>query len=327
MAGDKNKNGLFIIDRDVFLLACDAGLNAAVSYLIMARGTQGNNRTTKWSSNSIAKYAGITRFRAQIAVDQLIAAGVTELVTAGTRPQYKMSLPDGDKGYIYLPNSIVDGVGSEIPPVERIRQTRKLDYLKAFILCYFIHDLDEYGGLPLNMFTGQSSELVTLYQNDVMKVIGCESSTWGLNWSWYAKDTVFSAAGIEFNDFFDAIKVLRSMGLLSPCAEVFDSPDEDGEWICSATDYASVKDLDTQIRRHSKTLKKWPDSWFYMVIPTHAEPCIKTVARMEYRPHTTKTARWVDRHQKGNSRRNEMLRSAINMETAKAAERSERKVS
>ncbi|RUR91071.1 hypothetical protein [Pectobacterium polaris] len=321
MTADKKKDGIFIIDRSVFLLACDIGLNAAVAYLIMARGSQGNNRTTRWSANAVSQHAGITRMRSQEAISQLIDKGIIELTQPGTRPQYKIELPDSDIEYIYLPNAIVDGVGKEIPPVERIRQTRNIITLKAFILLYSIQDLDNTGGMPLEMFIGDSSEHLCLYQNDVMKIVCCESSTWKINWTWYAKSSIFALVDIDFNDFKSSFDDIRSMGLLAVWGEVFDSPDIDGESIGVCWSYDSVAELDYQLRLGKKAFAKWPSQGLYMITSKHTQPCMKSVCRMTYRAQTTKTARWLAIYSKNRERCNSMYSSALNLETAKAIER------
>jgi len=321
MAVDKKKDGIFIVDRSVFLSACDVSLNAAVTYLIMARGSQGNNRTTKWSANAVSQHAGITRMRAQESIGQLIEHGVLELTHPGTRPQYKIELPDSDLEYIFLPNAIVDGVGKEIPPIERIRQTRNLITLKIFILLYAIQDLDNTGGMPLEMFVTDTAEHVCLYQNDVMKVVCCESSTWKINWTWYAKSSIFALVEIDFNDFKSSFDDIRSMGLLTVWGEVFDSPDSDGESIGSTWSYDSVSELDEQLRLGRKAFAKWPDNGAYMVTAKHTQPYLKSVCRMTYRAQTSKTARWMSINSKNQDRCRSMLASALGLETSKAIDR------
>ncbi|QXN62801.1 hypothetical protein [Serratia fonticola] len=323
MVAEKKNDGIFIIDRSVFLSACDISLNAAVAYLIMARGSQGNNRTTKWSAKSVSQYAGITPMRAREAIGQLIDHGVVELTQPGARPQYKIELPDTDLDYIYLPNAIVDGVGKEIPPIERIRQTRNIITLKVFILLYSIQDLDNTGGMPIEMFIIDQSESVCLYQNDVMKVVCCELSTWKLNWSWYMKMSIFALENIDFNDFKSSFDDIRSMGLLTVWGEIFDSPDVDGEPIGGTWSYDSVAELDYQLRRGAKKLDKWPSKGSYMVTPRHTQPCIKSICRMTYRAQTTKTARWMAINSKNRDRCHDMYSSALDLETARAIEREE----
>jgi hypothetical protein len=53
MRADRKTKGFFSIDRGAFRCAAVGGLNSAVAYLVMARGTGPDNRTTQWSVNAI----------------------------------------------------------------------------------------------------------------------------------------------------------------------------------------------------------------------------------------------------------------------------------
>jgi hypothetical protein len=80
---------------------CALGLNEAVSYLVQARGTARDNRTTTWSVESIERYTGISRHRAAAALKALQANGFTKLLRAGTKPKYDLilfsELPEADQ--------------------------------------------------------------------------------------------------------------------------------------------------------------------------------------------------------------------------------------
>jgi len=78
----------FAIDRRVWAKACSLGMSAAVSYLVLARGTGGDNRTTSWSVNAIESHTGIGRPRAQKALKTLEGAGLVRIVKGGSRPRY-----------------------------------------------------------------------------------------------------------------------------------------------------------------------------------------------------------------------------------------------
>ena len=75
------RGGFFAIDRRAWALVCGAadelglGMNAAVAYLALARGTGRDNRTTTWSVNAIEERF-LSRGRAQKAIDDLKTAGV-----------------------------------------------------------------------------------------------------------------------------------------------------------------------------------------------------------------------------------------------------------
>ena len=81
------RGGFFAVDRRTWHFVCDLGMNAAVAYLVMARGTGGDNRTTKWSRNAVEDRTGISRSRAQDAINKLLKEGCLFLDPA-SKPSY-----------------------------------------------------------------------------------------------------------------------------------------------------------------------------------------------------------------------------------------------
>ena len=90
-----SKHGnFFAIDRRAWATVCDLGsINAAVSYLVIARGSLSDMRTTAWSVNAIEKHTGVPRHLAQIAVKKLLAAGIVRQTRGGTKPLYYLVAP------------------------------------------------------------------------------------------------------------------------------------------------------------------------------------------------------------------------------------------
>ena len=86
------RGGFFAVDRRAWHLVTGLGMNPAVAYLVMARGTGGDNRSTKWSTNAIEKHTGIARSRCKLAVEALEKAGAVWRDPAGKRdhPRYKL---------------------------------------------------------------------------------------------------------------------------------------------------------------------------------------------------------------------------------------------
>jgi hypothetical protein len=69
-----------------------AAVFEAVAYIVQARGTGRDNRTTTWSVESVERYTGISRHRAAAAVKNLQAKGFTRLLRGGTKPKYELML-------------------------------------------------------------------------------------------------------------------------------------------------------------------------------------------------------------------------------------------
>jgi hypothetical protein len=87
--GLRGNGEFFAIDRRVWAHVCNLGLNAAVAYLVMARGSGRDNRTTAWSVNAIEKYTGIGRLRAKMAIQILEKKGIIRGDhTNQTKPRY-----------------------------------------------------------------------------------------------------------------------------------------------------------------------------------------------------------------------------------------------
>jgi hypothetical protein len=87
---EKATKGYFAVDVHCLRYACQIGLNAAVSYLVLASGTGGDNTTTSWSTNSIENYTSISRGRAKDAIQQLVKSRLIQQLKSGTMPQYRL---------------------------------------------------------------------------------------------------------------------------------------------------------------------------------------------------------------------------------------------
>ncbi len=86
----QRQGSFFAIDRRTFAKVCDIGLNAATAYLILARGTGRDNRTSPWSANAIEKYTSISRSRAKTAITSLVTDGFVSMVGTRSQPKYKL---------------------------------------------------------------------------------------------------------------------------------------------------------------------------------------------------------------------------------------------
>jgi hypothetical protein len=83
----------FAVDRRAWARVCGLGMNAVVAYLVLARGTGGDNRTTKWSANAIEGRTGISRSRAAGAIADLerVGAVVRDPASRRDRPKYRIA--------------------------------------------------------------------------------------------------------------------------------------------------------------------------------------------------------------------------------------------
>lgn len=89
-----SRGNFFAVDRRAWAAVYDLGsVNAAVSYLVLARGTLGDMRTTAWSVKAIETHTGVPRHLAQIAIKRLLAAGLIRQTRIGTKPRYYLVAP------------------------------------------------------------------------------------------------------------------------------------------------------------------------------------------------------------------------------------------
>jgi hypothetical protein len=80
----------FILDRRVWAEVCKLGKNPAAAYLVLACGTQRDNRLTSWSVAAIKNYAGISVERGKQSVGALRDGVFIQQEKGGTRPQYSL---------------------------------------------------------------------------------------------------------------------------------------------------------------------------------------------------------------------------------------------
>jgi hypothetical protein len=88
---DNSIGGFFQIDARTWAKVCVPGrMNEAVSYLVLARGTGPDNRTTSWSVDAVERYTGISRRNAKAALRRNQADGFVRLLRGGTKPKYDL---------------------------------------------------------------------------------------------------------------------------------------------------------------------------------------------------------------------------------------------
>jgi hypothetical protein len=90
MADTGKVHGFFAVDRRTWARVCGLGLNPAVVYLVLARGTGKSNQESAWSVMAVENYTGISRSRAHDAVSSLIKDGVVRKLRGGTKPKYEL---------------------------------------------------------------------------------------------------------------------------------------------------------------------------------------------------------------------------------------------
>lgn len=294
-----SKGGFFAIGAQEFAAACELGMNSAVALLVMARGTGRDNATTAWSALSVFNHSGMARRRAQVAIDALIGAGLVDLLQAGKRPRYKIHKPSDESSLLWLPNELVDGAASEIPPITKLREAGDIDLLQKFVELYGVQDLDGDGGLP------RSIAWANFQDREPICPIG-QFVLYGFS----KEETKASSVGI-FADFsgqedeyrnkgaWIVLSPLWEMGLLEQVYYMAESTSHDAELIYPVGPWGTAQAIDDLLH----WLEETGGSGFAIEAQRHAvqgiapkhikNAAIVGLYRLRYRPKTGKTSRWL----------------------------------
>lgn len=291
-----SQGNFFAIGADEFVAACEIGINAAVTFLILARGTGRDNATTAWSALSVFKYSGMARRRAKDAIDALVNAELVEVLQTGKKPRYKLQKPKDDESLLWLPNELIDGAGGEIPPITKLRETGNLELLEKFILLYGLQDLDNDGGLPRDIAQ-------TIFDRKNICSIGHF-----VLYGFARTKTTANSTGL-FEEYLECADVMGNQGawmvlypllrfgLLEQAYYMAESSDHDAELIYPVND---------DVERAHQALTFWLEErdgkGFAMeaqssdhigIAGEHIENATMVgLLRLRYRPKTGKTARW-----------------------------------
>lgn len=309
---------VFAIDRLAFELACDRGLNAAVAYLVIAQGTLGDNRTSRWSVAAIERHTGIGRRRARAAIDALLKppALVEIVMTSNSRqaaPKYRLLPASTATEYrpnlIWLPKRIIAGTkliplrDGEIAPVELIRQTQSLLTLKLFILLYAEQNLVDSGGIEWRPGLG----IWTPYKREVVggsaqfTVLGFRPEE-----HWASAEPKFQTGFGLKGSFWDCFTRLRSLGLVEKVDHLVEGHTDEAEVIFPLAEPGAGRDEEQALRRHAidaargllnERRRNEADEAGLILVPVlhqFAETdTLVGIWRLRYLPWTQQTVDWI----------------------------------
>jgi hypothetical protein len=315
---------IFAIDRRIWARVCDLGVNAAIGFLVIARGTGGDNRTTSWSVNAIEKYTSISRPRAVVAVKALIADKLLTVLKEGKRPQYRIASPDEVPSIklsakeraefkpelIWFPNSIVDGLADETPPIEILRQSQNIHAVRMFGNFYFTQDLANDSGCEWRKNRGiyRTFERVELGSRGEYVVWGFPKSSLSAGYySFIATEhrnhTDEKGDKAKWDSFWVALRVLTDSGLLQIVHHLVDGDDSDSEIVhplpLSSGDGEDIEKKISVAANLASSVMIPPQidiSNYWAVVPVRrhmANVQLVGIARLRYRPQTAATAAWL----------------------------------
>jgi len=308
----KSKRGdFFAVDRLAWTKACDVGFLAAISYLVLARGAGGDNRTTSWSANAVEQYTMISRSQAKAAIATLEEAALIRRDRGGKSPRYYI-LPIGEKlepDWIWLPNALVDGSKDETPPIELLLEACNPVALRLFIELYHAQDLPGCGGLPWREIW-QEFDRQKLGERGTYVVWGFSpGQTYAFGTPSFVhltgkKEKIREgpARDTGWQPFWEALDVLRSLGLVYIVGHVVTDASDKGIMLHPYGGQAGEQlELDLGIAAHEAGLALLPeclharaDSQYLLPAHRHLKDIqIVGVFRLFYRPQTSATALWL----------------------------------
>lgn len=285
-----NTKNFFIVGADSATQARKVGLYPALAQLVLSRGSGPDHRTTSWRANSVADRCGIRWDRAQSAIDALAEA---ELVRAPDHeprqgPPLKLASPEGDS--IWLPNSLVDGIGGSRPLVS-IRETRSTLVLELLLELYRHQNLVAFHGVNHDW----------LWWNASVSPIE-ESGPYNL-WAANIDRTRTVCARTPITEpfdhdvarFWETFKILERLRLL------------EWEWYAAEPDGELLFPLDEEIVGRSREWMQEQDlgrvtehedaTFLFTTLRHQPQPEVIGVCRTKFRAHTRLTAQWWAEHQ------------------------------
>ena len=301
MSGD-----FFAVGQEQWGAACKLGLNPAVAFLVLARGTGRDNISTRWSADAVSRCTGISWRRAQAAIVELEKSGlVSNMTEPGKRPARKLAFPDDLNEALWLPNTLVDGVAGKSSPIARLRQWQRVDYLQAFIELYGLQDLAGDGGLPRKLIW------VPFVREHL-----CDAGPFRV-YGYSQKGTGYCSATGPLARFHDKemppegwriwtfLTALMNNGLLETVNYLAESSSADSELIHPLTGDAAAMALNIAAFRALDGLPDWvsnrqANTGYHYILPVIRdipEPAVVGVYRLTYRPHTKLTSAWWAQHQ------------------------------
>lgn len=143
----------FLVDRGAWHAAMALGLDAGVSYLVMARCARGQRRFTAASANVVEARTRVHWRRAKAAINAMVMAGVLQRHRGGTHPLYFLPKVDDMPGspalrppVMVLPNELADVGPGGRAPLDLVHETAAPAVaLRLLLSLYAACDPEGYG--------------------------------------------------------------------------------------------------------------------------------------------------------------------------------------
>jgi hypothetical protein len=212
---------------------------------------------------------------------------------------------------IWLPNTLIDGAGAEVSPIELIRQTRNLSALRLLVELYEVQFLPDFGGISREMLR-REFERLHVGERGPFVVWGFRRKPLTASYSLarpYFTGQITKQDGKSWDAgwgevFFPAFHTLEDLGLIVPVGMLLDGDDpeaeiihpyginggEQAEWDLAHAAHQAAVAMVTD-----KQLQRAELEGYTHLIPVRkhvANTALVEIFRLRYRPHTTATAAW-----------------------------------
>lgn len=310
------RGNFFAVDRSTWGKVCDLGINAAAAFLVLACGTGADNRFTSWSTQALHRYAGISWEHGKKSIGKLIDSGLLRRAEGHTleKPRYELlsakpkKAKSGAESLIWVPNSIVTGTGKgEDSPVRRLRSAGDVWALRLFVDLYHAQNLRDDGGVSPNVIR-QCYEGKRVGEHGIYIVWGFRSTAI-LSASWdgpLAAHRSRRGEPGENHPVWESVRLLQNMGLLNFVTHIFESQADSAEVLHPYGIGAKGEEpIEAKIGKAADSAARamcpeWmvsraeAESYEHLcpIVRTLPNPQMVGVARLLYRPHTTRTAAW-----------------------------------
>lgn len=309
------RGNFFAIDRRVWPKVCDCGINEAVAYLVLARGTDATNRNTKWSTTSVSRYGGIGVERSKAAIDNLIRHGFLCCADGHTRtkPRHEFIRPDcgndidDSNNSIWLPNTIVTGTSSnELPPVARLRGAGDVWSIRLFVDFYEAQNLRDDGGISPHVVR-ENYARTQVGEQGIYTVWGFKRENREAMWvgPFVAHQSRPKPNTQNEHPVWQSIRLFQSMGLVTFVPHLYENDSSQAEIIHPyGVGSSGEEPIERQIGEAADAAGRAMASWntnnaermgFEYLCPVpRTLPNVQMVgiARLRYRPHTLRTSAW-----------------------------------
>jgi hypothetical protein len=245
----------------------------------------------------------------------LVLSGHAERYPGGGRYRALQSNVATKPDWIFLPNSLIEGIAEEVAPVELVRQTADVATLRLLVDLYRVHHLYQDGGIHFSRLSKRYDRYRVGYWG--------QFAVWGFKpiraGSLVQASLLAEVGGVHDTEaqqqaalraFRGCLERLLQLGLVQWIDHLVYTDNDEGEILhplpLRPTDRAVEHQLTTAARRVAEVMLSsrklaWAESkGFVALVPVkrHIEAVqLVGIARLRYRPWTAPTKAFVDRDQ------------------------------